>query len=447
HDITFKGCYIHDVNQIYFDNIGGSDGDAIQVLGTTQLTVQNCLIDRSTTGRKFGLILTEASDNAIIEDNIFIGPMKTQDGGANLFLTGNNQVVRRNIFRDAASGIYSHAESPLIHNNQFIGLNEGIYIASNEGLIYNNTFYNNEISIYSWLRHSIIKNNIAWLTNDNQEAFHVADVTFSNNLQNIEGKSARDEAIIADPLFQDAAHWDFRLQTGSPCINAGSDVGIVLDFDNNPIPCNSVPDIGAFENQSGCQSSGNNRPVAIAGDDIETQAGQEIQLNGSASHDADKDSLFFRWMSAEEINLQKATAIRPFFTAPHVEQTSSYTITLQVNDGITKSEPDALIAIITPTGTSVKPLHPEDSPFSSYPNPAIEKIHIRNNQLPVQAPIRIQIFSLRSVKKQEQTTEGPWNSGKTIEIPLHQLPTGIYLIVIRTPEKIIWQERFIKVRK
>ena len=49
-----------------------------------------------------------------------------------------------------------------------------------------------------------------------------------------------------DPLFINNAY-DWTLQSGSPAINAGIDVGLTKDFKGNPII--GLPDIGAFESQ------------------------------------------------------------------------------------------------------------------------------------------------------------------------------------------------------
>jgi hypothetical protein len=40
---------------------------------------------------------------------------------------------------------------------------------------------------------------------------------------------------------------DFRLQEGSPAIDAGKDVGIGEDFGGAAVPCGAAPDIGAYE--------------------------------------------------------------------------------------------------------------------------------------------------------------------------------------------------------
>lgn len=39
----------------------------------------------------------------------------------------------------------------------------------------------------------------------------------------------------------------YTLQSASPCINAGVDVGLALDYISNPVPMGSTPDIGAYE--------------------------------------------------------------------------------------------------------------------------------------------------------------------------------------------------------
>lgn len=50
-----------------------------------------------------------------------------------------------------------------------------------------------------------------------------------------------------DPSFISLAKRDFHLQSSSPCIDAGVDVGLNQDFDGTSVPQNQIPDMGAFE--------------------------------------------------------------------------------------------------------------------------------------------------------------------------------------------------------
>ena len=111
----------------------------------------------------------------------------------------NNLVIRNNI-------IYN-AYSPLMFENQTI---DGINIDNN--------------LIYGHKNKTIPDYNLSTVTNQ----------TFANNL------------VGTDPEFVTTGS-DFHLQAGSPCINAGIDVGLTTDYDGQVV--SDPPEIGAYEYQ------------------------------------------------------------------------------------------------------------------------------------------------------------------------------------------------------
>ena len=71
------------------------------------------------------------------------------------------------------------------------------------------------------------------------------------NLDNyVGGASAGAGDLSLDPMFADPGNKDYRLQAGSPAVNAAILwPAVVIDFDGNPRPTGDAPDLGAFELQ------------------------------------------------------------------------------------------------------------------------------------------------------------------------------------------------------
>jgi hypothetical protein len=79
----------------------------------------------------------------------------------------------------------------------------------------------------------------------------------------------------------------------------------------------------------------NKQPKAKAGQDKTVSSGQNVQLDGSASSDEDKDELTYQWkqISGPEVKLSDANAVKPSFTAPKVDKETEFVFELKVNDG------------------------------------------------------------------------------------------------------------------
>ncbi len=330
-DIDIRNCYVHDVNKLFTVAPAVSGGDGAQFIGCENIYIGNSVFDRSDSGRKFCVIFTKNPKDVVIEDCHFIGPRKTQYGGACLHAGGTGFVIRRNIFEQAPTGIYNHSSDMIIHNNQFIDLNKAIQFASDgqNRKIYNNIFYDNELGIESWLRQVDIKNNIVYLTSEDQKAYHIAGADFSNNMQNIEGVAAHDDAIIQDPLFVDPENYDFHLKENSPAVDAGIDVGIEEDFDGNTINPNHV-DLGAFEYTGG---NYNERPVVqYDQDSIYCAPGSKVWMNSNTSYDPDGDPLDYYWSVPYLIEIDSPHQKYPVISIPEGTEDTTIAITLTAKD-------------------------------------------------------------------------------------------------------------------
>ena len=131
-----------------------------------------------------------------------------EDGGG-IFITGvetNASVINCTVYCNLAKG-------------------DGAGIYNYQGEITNCIVWNNKNSgdIYNDDSNSTVSNSCYW------------------------GTTGTNGNIKSDPLFVntsgDISTWDFHLQTGSPCIDAGKYIpGLATDFENNPRPINGVAD-------------------------------------------------------------------------------------------------------------------------------------------------------------------------------------------------------------
>lgn len=154
----------------------------------------------------------------------------------------------------------------LFYYNKAQNYGGGMYIAEYPWTIVQNcTFYENEAGIdgdqIAGKNHigvsekAILTNSICWGSGEHNQILGSGNNVFESVSYCCfpEGKSSDINAVNIDniylyPNFIDPGGENFRLNSNSPCIDKGIDIGINKDLDGNPVPMGFGVDIGSYEN-------------------------------------------------------------------------------------------------------------------------------------------------------------------------------------------------------
>ncbi len=274
--LDLSGC-------IFTENTAGNSGGAVYVNDSSSLFINSCTFNLNacliTTG---GALRTNGGD-AVITNSTFTNNSSPDYGGAVGFSVGTPAVIARCVFAgnhagdgDAAGrggAISTGNGSPLtitdslFHANaadQYGGALYGKHPMSVRGC----TFAGNSTGSGVGGVSSGSSGSDAAFVNVIAAGNGASPITGPNAVSYscVEGGHAGPGNIDSSPMFADAANGDFRLQPGSPCIDAGDTTGITsaypLDLDQAPravddpavddtgLPMlNLAVDMGAFERQ------------------------------------------------------------------------------------------------------------------------------------------------------------------------------------------------------
>ncbi|NOX17129.1 MAG: T9SS type A sorting domain-containing protein [Chlorobi bacterium] len=169
-------------------------------------------------------ISVQAYDNIDVKGNTYENNLMINCDGPGIEISGNNEHnIYDNVFRNN-----------VVYNCGIKQNNIGIEIEKNEyGETYGNYFRSN--LIYSSSSETVISFRGNAMNVEQFNSVSGADSYFIDN--NIDG----------NPLFVSVSELDFHLQSGSPCIDAGIKTFAQFDFEGNPIPYGTAPDIGIYE--------------------------------------------------------------------------------------------------------------------------------------------------------------------------------------------------------
>lgn len=172
------------------------------------------------------------------------------------------QIYGNIIVDTEGSGISSNNKDLVeVYNNVICNSEHGLRFAVNDAplaaKVYNNIIVNPRQSLFYVVADPNVPWNNVWWDHNLYWPATAQAATFSTVLtprvsfathQAILGWDAN--SLVADPRFVSPSPQlpeDFNLQSHSPAIDAGHDVGIAYDFNGNAIPWGAAPDIGACE--------------------------------------------------------------------------------------------------------------------------------------------------------------------------------------------------------
>lgn len=264
HHTQKGGIVFHQSNDIKIQNnevhhVGLTNGNGINVQGGSRVLMEyNYSHDNSD---HYGL--------QIITDH--------PDGDTSFYY---DNVVRYNRITRCKTGMYFRNNINLkiygnvIYHNVVDGHYAGIHLGQDDGTsgsfnsyaeIFNNTFVGHVVSIYNQAFNSLeVKNNIfhapsktAVEMNSDARSGHVFDHNiFYGKDYSVRGPSS----MYTDPRFENASGDDYRLQSSSPAVDAGTGVSyITTDCSGTSRPQGNGLDIGAYEYDQ--ESGGSEDPV------------------------------------------------------------------------------------------------------------------------------------------------------------------------------------------
>lgn len=259
---TFRRCT--SANSIFY-GIGANvtDGHSVGGYQTTNWLVEYCVSNNDADA--IHLDAGGISSNAIIRYNKVYNtqdaaPVPTPCMGVGSVGVGGVVSFYYNLLVNGASAGFECYTTILgtvnffnntIYLNTSSGQTDGIFLANGSNFVFRNNLVTKDfVSLRRVFQ--VVGSNAPTLSNNEYYVFNNAE-HFRASFNSVNyttlgtwqaGIGGDANSLNSDPLFVNVLS-DWSIQTGSPCINAGVDVGLTQDINGNPIV--GLPDIGAYE--------------------------------------------------------------------------------------------------------------------------------------------------------------------------------------------------------
>jgi parallel beta-helix repeat protein len=335
------GVTMHGSSLTLADNIiTGNSADPAEYAGSTAvqgyesslILTRNTIADNAGWGISFSHSAATVTNSIILNNALGIcvndSSLELSDSdilgnsGTGVRVVGVTLAMLTNsiIAGNAGAGVDNYAEELVLTNNTIVG-NGGGGVTTD------------------WWSPTIITNCILWGNTLESEPMDLAgaSATYSDIGA---GETEGEGNISLDPLFVDAAAGDFHLQTGSPCIDAGSNSAPALpetDKDGNPRIFGPAVDMGAYELH--------NRPPTVhasCAGVVDEGGTLELSVTGD---DPDGDELTYAWDLDGDGEFETPGQMVTF-SAVGLDGPSTVTVSVQVSDGTDTGTDDATIDVL-----------------------------------------------------------------------------------------------------
>jgi hypothetical protein len=228
---------------------GGGDGGAVLARKVPGFAIENCRFEANSAingGALYAGFSAGTVRNCAFADNV-----ASRNGGA-VYTESSALVIANCIFTGNSAGA----------SGSIISGGGAVYAAWNGTVITNCSFYGNWTAfaqnqggaVYNFIADTVIANSILWgnFAEVNPQLSNFASGAARTEHCNIDqaGFEGLNGNIRREPLWVNPALEKFRLQAGSPCIDAGTEDAAGLpevDFDGNPRVSGATVDMGACE--------------------------------------------------------------------------------------------------------------------------------------------------------------------------------------------------------